>query len=220
MNGKVVGVIANNPMVYGGAMDVKAARKQIHFVEMCDCFHIPLVFLVDVPGFMVGKDAEASSDAARRHARGLRRVAGERADVSPWSIRKCYGMAGMGTTDKNGLDFKIAWPSAEWGSLPIEGGVAAAFRREIAARRDPKAREREIEAELRACRLAVPHRRGVRRRGDHRSARDAAVSLQIHRCSPRQPQDQARPQAEVWSAPLRRRRSSSQMAFRERAPQT
>jgi acetyl-CoA carboxylase carboxyltransferase component len=61
MNGKVVGIIANNPMIYGGAMDVKAARKQIHFVEMCDCFHIPLIFLVDVPGFMVGKDAEMAA---------------------------------------------------------------------------------------------------------------------------------------------------------------
>ena len=61
MNGRVVGVVANNPMVYGGAMDVKAARKQIHFVELCDCFHIPLVFLVDVPGFMVGREAEAAA---------------------------------------------------------------------------------------------------------------------------------------------------------------
>jgi acetyl-CoA carboxylase carboxyltransferase component len=71
-------------------------------------------------------------------------------------VRKCYGMAGMGTTDKNGIDFKIAWPSAEWGSLPIEGGVAPAFRREIAAAHDPKAREREIEAELRS--VASPFR--------------------------------------------------------------
>ena len=61
MNGNVVGIIANNPMVYGGAMDVKAARKQTHFIELCDCFHIPLVFLVDVPGFMVGKEAEAAA---------------------------------------------------------------------------------------------------------------------------------------------------------------
>ena len=60
-------------------------------------------------------------------------------------------MAGMAATDKNGLDFKIAWPSAEWGSLPIEGGVAAAFRRDIEAAADPKAREAEIEAELRAA---------------------------------------------------------------------
>ncbi|MGE0627284.1 MAG: acyl-CoA carboxylase subunit beta [Hyphomicrobiaceae bacterium] len=155
MNGKVVGVVANNPMVYGGAMDVKAARKQIHFVEMCDCFHIPLIFLVDVPGFMVGKDAEAAATLRE----GMRAVfVGLQATVPMYTIvvRKCYGMAGMGTTDKNGLDFKIAWPSAEWGSLPIEGGVAAAFRRDIANAADAKAREQEIEAELRA--FASPFR--------------------------------------------------------------
>lgn len=155
MNGKVVGIVANNPMVYGGAMDVKAARKQIHFVELCDCFHIPLVFLVDVPGFMVGRDAEANATLRE----GMRAVyVGLQATVPTYTvvIRKCYGMAGMGTTEKNGLEFKIAWPSAEWGSLPIEGGVAAAFRREIASAPDAKAREREIEAELRA--MASPFR--------------------------------------------------------------
>ena len=68
MNGKVVGIIANNPMVYGGAMDVKAARKQTHFVELCDCFHIPIVFLVDVPGFMVGTRRRGGGHAARGHA--------------------------------------------------------------------------------------------------------------------------------------------------------
>ena len=155
MNGRVVGVVANNPMVYGGAMDVRAARKQIHFVEMCDCFHIPLVFLVDVPGFMVGRDAEANATLRE----GMRAVyVGLQATVPTYTvvIRKCYGMAGMGTTEKNGLEFKIAWPSAEWGSLPIEGGVAAAFRREIANAPDAKARERELEAELRA--MASPFR--------------------------------------------------------------
>jgi len=64
-------------------------------------------------------------------------------------VRKCYGMAGMGATDKNGLDMKIAWPSAEWGSLPLEGGVSAAFKREIAAANNPKEREQQIEQELR-----------------------------------------------------------------------
>jgi len=155
MNGKVVGIIANNPMIYGGAMDVKAARKQTHFIELCDCFHIPLVFFVDVPGFMVGKDAEEAATLRE----GMRAVyVGLQASVPMFTVvvRKCYGMAGMGTTDKNGIDFKIAWPSAEWGSLPIEGGVAAAFRREIAAAADPKAREREIEAELRS--VASPFR--------------------------------------------------------------
>jgi acetyl-CoA carboxylase carboxyltransferase component len=155
MNGKVVGFVANNPMIYGGAMDVRAARKQTHFVELCDCFHIPLVFLVDVPGFMVGRDAEAAGTLRE----GMRSVyVGLQASVPMITvvIRKCYGMAGMGTTDKNGLDLKIAWPSAEWGSLPIEGGVAAAFRREIEAAPDPAAREAEIEAELRS--MASPFR--------------------------------------------------------------
>lgn len=149
MNGRVVGIIANNPMVYGGAIDVKGARKQTHFVELCDCFHIPIVFLVDVPGFMVGRDAEAAATLRE----GMRSVyVSLQATVPMYTvvIRKCYGMAGMGATDKNGLDLKIAWPSAEWGSLPIEGGVAAAFRKEIAAAPDPKAREAEIEASLRA----------------------------------------------------------------------
>lgn len=149
MNGQVIGVIANNPMFYGGAIDIKGARKQTHFIDLCDCFHIPLVFFVDVPGFMVGKDAEAVATLRE----GMRSVyAALQASVPVYTvvIRKCYGMAGMGATDKNGLDFKIAWPSAEWGSLPIEGGVAAAFRREIAQAADPHAREREIESELRA----------------------------------------------------------------------
>jgi methylmalonyl-CoA decarboxylase subunit alpha len=155
MNGKVVGIIANNPMIYGGAMDVRAARKQSHFVELCDCFHIPLVFFVDVPGFMVGKEAEAAATLRE----GMRAVyVGLQATVPMYTVvvRKCYGMAGMGTTDKNGLDFKIAWPSAEWGSLPIEGGVAAAFRREIESAPDAKAREQQIEAGLRA--IASPFR--------------------------------------------------------------
>jgi methylmalonyl-CoA decarboxylase subunit alpha len=150
MDGHVVGVVANDPMVYGGAMDARAARKQTHFVELCDTFHIPLVFFVDVPGFMVGRDAEVAGTLRE----GMRSVyVGLQASVPILTvvIRKCYGMAGMGTTDKNGLDFKIAWPSAEWGSLPIEGGVAAAFRREIEAADDPRAREIEIEAELRAA---------------------------------------------------------------------
>ncbi len=153
MNGKVVGFIANNPLVNGGAMDVKAARKQTHFIQLCDTFHIPLVFLVDVPGFMVGLQAEQAATLRE----GMRTVYTALQATVPMLtvvIRKCYGMAGMGTTDKNGLDFKIAWPSAEWGSLPVEGGAAAAFRREIEAAADPKARLAELEAGLRE--LASP----------------------------------------------------------------
>jgi len=148
MNGHVVGVIANNPMVNGGAMDAKAARKQIHFTDLCDTFHIPIIFLVDVPGFMVGSQAEQLGTLRE----GMRAVhVAMQASVPMYTvvIRKCYGMAGMATCDKNQLDFKIAWPSAEWGSLPIEGGVGVAFRRELATAPDPAKRIAEIETELR-----------------------------------------------------------------------
>jgi acetyl-CoA carboxylase carboxyltransferase component len=153
MNGKVVGVIANNPLVNGGAMDVKAARKQTHFIELCDTFHIPIIFLVDVPGFMVGLAAEQAA-TLREGMRAVYVALQATVPMLTVVIRKCYGMAGMGTTDKNGLDLKIAWPSAEWGSLPVEGGAAAAFRREIEAAPDPKKRLQEIETELRS--LASP----------------------------------------------------------------
>jgi len=149
MNGKVVGIIANNPMVNGGAMDVKAARKQTHFITLCDTFHIPIVFLVDVPGFMVGLQAEQAA-TLREGMRSVYTALQATVPMLTVVIRKCYGMAGMATTDKNGLDFKIAWPSAEWGSLPVEGGAAAAFRREIEGAPDPGQRLAEIEAELRA----------------------------------------------------------------------
>ena len=153
MNGKVVGVIANNPMVNGGAMDVKAARKQAHFIQLCDTFHIPIIFLVDVPGFMVGQQAEQAA-TLREGMRSVYIALQATVPMLTVVIRKCYGMAGMGTTDKNGLDFKIAWPSAEWGSLPVEGGAAAAFKREIQAAPDPAAKLRELEAQLRE--LASP----------------------------------------------------------------
>jgi acetyl-CoA carboxylase carboxyltransferase component len=155
LNGKAVGVIANNPMVNGGAVDGKAARKQIHFVELCDTFHIPIVFLVDVPGFMVGLQAETAG-TLRDGMRCVYTLGTVTVPMVTVVIRKCYGMAGMATTNKNGLNLKIAWPSAEWGSLPIEGGAAAAFRREVEQAPDPAARLQEIEDELRA--LASPFR--------------------------------------------------------------
>jgi acetyl-CoA carboxylase carboxyltransferase component len=154
MNGKVVGLVANNPM-FGGIMDYKAARKQGHFIELCDMFNIPLIFFADIPGLMVGVESEA--DAILRE--GVRaRYIGFQVSVPVFTVivRKCYGVAGGGVIDRRGLNFKIAWPSANWGSLPLEGGVKAAYRREIEAAADPARREREIEDELRQ--LASPFR--------------------------------------------------------------
>jgi acetyl-CoA carboxylase carboxyltransferase component len=154
MDGYVIGIVASNPM-FGGIVDYKAARKQTHFVELCDMFNIPIVFFADVPGLMVGVESE--SDAILRE--GVRaRFVGFQASVPVFTVlvRKCYGVAGGGMIDRAGLGFKIAWPSANWGSLPVEGGVKAAYRRDIENAADPHAREREIEEELRQ--LASPFR--------------------------------------------------------------
>jgi hypothetical protein len=155
LGGRPVGVVANNPMVYAGAMDARSARKQGHFVELCDTFHLPIVYLVDQPGFLVGPQAEAAGTLRD----GMRAVyIGSQATVPVVTlvVRKCYGMAGMAACDKAGINFKIAWPSAEIGNLPVQGGARAAFRREIEAAPDPAAREAEIEAELIA--LTSPYR--------------------------------------------------------------
>jgi acetyl-CoA carboxylase carboxyltransferase component len=154
MNGKVVGIVASNPM-FGGIVDHKAARKQGRFVELCDMFHIPLIFFVDVPGLMIGSESEANA-ILREGVRA--RYIGLQVSVPVFTVivRKCYGVAGGSTIDRRGLNFKIAWPSAEWGSLPVEGGVKAAYRKEIESAPNPAQREKEIESELRQ--LASPFR--------------------------------------------------------------
>ena len=155
IGGYPVGVVANNPLVYAGAMDSKAARKQGHFVELCDTFHLPIVYLVDQPGFLVGPQAEMAG-TLRDGMRAL--YIAMQATVPSFTlvVRKCYGMAGMAACDKAGIDFKIAWPNAEIGNLPVQGGARAAFKREIESAADPAAREAEIEAELSA--LCSPFR--------------------------------------------------------------
>ncbi len=146
MNGYVVGVIANNPMV-GGRIDVKSARKQAHFIELCDCFHIPLIFFMDVPGFMIGKESEETA-ILREGARAIHAKCQATVPIISVITRKCYGMGGGVGIDKYGLDFKIAWPSGEWGSLAVEGGVGAQYKREIQNAPDPRQREKELETEL------------------------------------------------------------------------
>lgn len=154
LGGHTVGVIANNPLVMGGALDAAAADKQCHFIEMCDFFHIPILFLVDIPGLMVGPQAEREG-TLRRGMRAL--YVGYQATVPMMSvvIRKCYGMGGAATGNPARLNLRMGWPSAEWGSIPIEGGVDAAYRREIENAPDPAKRRAELEAQLNRLRSPI-----------------------------------------------------------------
>jgi acetyl-CoA carboxylase carboxyltransferase component len=143
--GQPVGVLANDPYFYAGAMTAQGAQKVTRFVDLCDTFHLPIVSLVDEPGFMIGPEAEAA--ATIRY--GTATLFAIMQSTVPWAsvmIRKTFGVAGGAHFGPEG--HTLAWPSAESGALPLEGGVAVAFRREIAAAPDPEAKRRELEEEL------------------------------------------------------------------------
>jgi acetyl-CoA carboxylase carboxyltransferase component len=151
--GRPLGVWANDPRFYAGAMSAEGARKVRRFVDLCDTFHLPVVSLVDEPGFMIGTRAEREA-TIRFGAEALFAVV--QASV-PWAsviVRKSYGVAAAAHFGPGAQVW--AWPSAEGGALPIEGGVAVAFRREIAAAPDPEARRRELEEALAGRRSAFP----------------------------------------------------------------
>ncbi len=147
LNGFPVGVMANDPRQGGGAVNAAAAEKMIRFIDLCDTFHLPCVNFVDNPGFLIGTAAEREG-TARVGARALMAV--YQATV-PWVsvlVRRAFGVAGAAHGNAQALNLRYAWPSGDWGSLPIEGGVQAAYKREIEAAADPELRRREIEERL------------------------------------------------------------------------
>ncbi len=151
--GQAVGVMANDCTVYAGAMTAEAAQKYRRFVEMCDMFHIPIVNFVDQPGFMIGPEAERSGTIRY----GMAAVAAAVQASVPWAsiqVHKGFGVATAAHYGQNA--FVIAWPSAESGALPIEGGVAVAFHREIAASENPDATRKAMEDKLRQARSPFP----------------------------------------------------------------
>ena len=151
LGGRPVGVMASDPEHYGGGLTADASEKLARFADFCDQFHLPVVNFVDQPGFVIGTGAERAG-TIRRGARALYAV--HQATV-PWVsilVRKVYGVAGAGHGDGSRLNLRYAWPSGDWGSLPIEGGLEAAYRRELEAADDPEALRAEIAARLDAVR--------------------------------------------------------------------
>ncbi len=146
LNGYPVGVIANNPAVGGGAMNSAAALKMERFTGLCSRFHLPVVNFVDQPGNATGPDAELEGTLM-----GAVRVGEALADCrSPWVsiiLRRCFGLAGAlhGPKENGALNHRFAWPTARWGSIPIEGGVMAAHKAEISEADDPERKRLEIE---------------------------------------------------------------------------
>ena len=155
VNGYPVGVMINNPMHLGGAMDVAAGDKVIRLIQLCDTFHLPMVYFADEPGFMVGLEAEKQG-IVRAGARALCATAESRMPWITFIVRQLYGVAGGLHFRAEGMYKRYAWPSANWGSMHIEGGAMAAYRREIESAPDPEAKREEIERRLKA--IASPFR--------------------------------------------------------------
>jgi acetyl-CoA carboxylase carboxyltransferase component len=151
--GQPVGVLANDPYVYGGSMTADGAQKVRRFVELCDGFHLPIVSLMDEPGFMIGTRAESA--ATIRH--GVEALFAVQQTRVPWFtviLRRSFGVAAGVHLGPGGV--VVAWPSAQSGALPLESGVELAYGREIAAAEDPEARRRELEAEVAAAQSIFP----------------------------------------------------------------
>ena len=147
LDGWPVALMASNPMIYGGGWTAQASQKVARFVDLANVFHLPVVTLVDIPGFVVGVEAEMAGTV--RH--GGRALAAIYQSQVPWCsviLRKSFGVAGAGHTDHSRVQHRFAWPSGDWGSMPVEGGVEAAYRAEIEAAPDPDARRQEIEDRL------------------------------------------------------------------------
>lgn len=151
LDGWPVAILASNPHFYGGCWTADTARKVERFVDLANTFHLPVVHLVDVPGFLIGPESERAGTI--RH--GARAQAAVYQARVPWCsviIRKAFGVAGSAHTDHTRLRYRYAWPSADWGSLPIEGGIEAAYRADLEAAEDPETLRQEIEDRLNAIR--------------------------------------------------------------------
>jgi acetyl-CoA carboxylase carboxyltransferase component len=142
IEGRPVGVIANNPVHLAGAIDGEGADKAARFMQLCDAFDLPILFLCDTPGIMVGPEAE--KNATVRHASRLFVTAGS-LSVPFFTIvlRKGYG---LGAQAMAGGSFKVpffvvSWPTGEFGGMGLEGAVKLGFRKELAAIEDPVQRK-------------------------------------------------------------------------------
>ncbi|MGY8631263.1 carboxyl transferase domain-containing protein [Bradyrhizobium sp. 14AA] len=147
LEGRAVMLLASDSFHYGGSWTADACQKVVRWVDFAETFHLPVVYLMDCPGFMIGLDAEKA--ATIRH--GVRAMAAVNQTTVPWCtviLRNAFGVAGVVHQPADRFSIRYAWPSAYWGSLPLEGGIEAAYRAEIDAAEDKVAKLKEIEARL------------------------------------------------------------------------
>jgi acetyl-CoA carboxylase carboxyltransferase component len=147
IEGRPVGLIANSSVHLGGAIDADGADKAARFMQLCDAFGLPIVSLCDTPGFMVGPDAEATA-MVRHVSRMFVTAASLSVPLYTIVLRKGYGLGAqaMAAGSFAAPFFTIAWPSAEFGAMGIEGSIRLGYRKELEAIADPDERKRTFDA--------------------------------------------------------------------------
>jgi acetyl-CoA carboxylase carboxyltransferase component len=149
LDGKSIGIVANQPKVLAGTLDINSSNKGARFIRFCDAFNIPLLILEDVPGFLPGVDQEHNG-IIRHGAKMLYAFADSTVPRITVILRKSYGGAYCVMNSKNlGGDFNFAWPTAEIAVMGPEGAVAILYRRELEKSDDPAAMKKELATKYR-----------------------------------------------------------------------
>ncbi|SKA38833.1 Acetyl-CoA carboxylase, carboxyltransferase component [Enhydrobacter aerosaccus] len=147
IDGWPVAVMASDPMFYGGGWTADTCQKVSRFLDMAETFHLPVVYFCDCPGFLIGLEAEKTGVIRQ----GVRAMSAMFQTTVPWCtfiIRNAFGVAGAAHQNGSRLNWRYAWPSGRWGSLPLEGGIEAAYRADLDAAPDRSAKMAEIEDRL------------------------------------------------------------------------
>ncbi|HXH84436.1 MAG TPA: carboxyl transferase domain-containing protein [Candidatus Tectomicrobia bacterium] len=147
LDGWPVALMASDPYFYGGAWAADTCQKVERFVDIAQTFHLPVVYLCDCPGFLIGPEAERTGTIKQ----GVRAMSAIWQTTVPWCaviVRNAFGVAGAAHRNGGRYGMRYAWPSGRWGSLPLEGGIEAAYRAELDAAPDPRAKMAEIEERL------------------------------------------------------------------------
>ena len=146
-DGWPVGLLSSDPYFYGGGWTAEASNKVTRFVDIAETFHLPVIHLVDNPGFVIGLEAE--KNATIRH--GARALTAVYQATVPWCsviLRKVFGVAGAAHMNASRVHYRYAWPSGDWGSLPMEGGIEAAFKSDLEKSDNPEQLLMEIEERM------------------------------------------------------------------------
>lgn len=145
LDGRPVGFVANQPLVAGGMLDASACDKGAHFIAICDAFGVPLIHLIDVPGFAIGSQAE-STTLGRRSAKLLFELGHASVPRISIVLRKGYGLGYYAMSGGRSFDADacFAWPTAEICAMSVEGSVDVAYRKDYEAAADPAARRQQI----------------------------------------------------------------------------